>query len=90
MVEYSVQCGEQDQRSSRTQGQYTPLVPLVTQSTTGGGGGTHYDGLHREALPKSGTFLRLQVYGKVGISLVEVYRRVGKSVIWVRERAQKG
>ena len=26
----------------------------------------------------------------IGISLVEVYKRVGKSVIWVRERAQKG
>ena len=26
---------------------------------------------------------------KVGISLVEVYKRVGKSVIWVCERAQK-
>ena len=28
-------------------------------------------------------------YIRVGISLVEVYKRVGKSVIWVRERAEK-
>ena len=26
----------------------------------------------------------------LGISLVEVYKRAGKSVIWVCERAQKG
>ena len=29
-------------------------------------------------------------YERVGISLVEVYKRVEKSVIWVSERAQKG
>ena len=42
-------------------------------------GGTPYDGLYREALPESSTFFRLQVY-----------ERVGKSVIWVSEKAQKG
>ena len=44
-------------------------------------GGTPYNGLYGEALPKRGTFFRLQVYERVGISLVEVYERVGKSVI---------
>ena len=33
---------------------------------------------------------RLQVYERVWISLVEAYKRVGKSVIWVCERVQKG
>ena len=46
------------------------------------------NGLYGEALPKRGTFFRLQVYERVGILFVEVYRRVGKSVIWVCERAQ--
>ena len=32
---------------------------------------------------KGGTFFRLQVYERVGISLVEVHERVGKSVISV-------
>ena len=42
-------------------------------------------------LPKRGTFVvRLQVHERVGISLVEVYKRVVKSVIWVCKRAQKG
>ena len=36
-----------------------------------GGGGTPYDGLYREAVPERGTFFRLQVYERVGISLVE-------------------
>ena len=44
-------------------------------------GGTPYNGLYGEALPKMGTFFRLQVYERVGISLVEVNERVGKSVI---------
>ena len=43
-----------------------------------GGGDTPYNGLHGEALPERGTFFRLQVY-----------ERVGKSVIWVCERAQR-
>ena len=48
---------------------------------TGGGGGTPYDGLYGEAPPEKGTFFRLQVYERVRILLVEVYERVGKSVI---------
>ena len=55
-----------------------------------GGGGTAYDCLYREAPPERGIFFRLQVYEREGILLVELYRRVGKSVIWVCERAQKG
>ena len=40
-------------------------------------------------LPGRGTFFRLQVCERVGISLVEVYKREGRSVIWVCKRAQK-
>ena len=54
----------------------------------GGGGGTPYKGLYREAQPERGTFFRLQVYEREGILLVEVYKRAGKSVISVCERAQ--
>ena len=54
------------------------------------GGGTPYDGLYVEAPPERGIFFRPRVYDRRGISLVEVYKRVGKSVIWVSERAQKG
>ena len=39
--------------------------------------------LYREAVPERGTFLGLQVYERVGISLIEVYERVAKSVISV-------
>ena len=41
-----------------------------------GGGGTPYNGLYREAPPERGTFFE-----------PHVYERVGKSVIWVCERA---
>ena len=51
--------------------------------------GATYNGLYREAPPKRGTFFRLQVYERVGISLVEVYERVGNSVIAVSERTSK-
>ena len=54
----------------------------------GRGGGSPYNGLYGEALPERGTFIRLQVYERVEILLVEVNERVGKSVIWVCERAQ--
>ena len=47
----------------------------------GGGGSTPYNDLYGEAPPKWGTFFRLQVYERVGISQVEVYKRVGKSAI---------
>ena len=46
-----------------------------------GGGDTSYNGLYGEASPERGTFFRLQVYKRVGISQVEVNKRVGKSVI---------
>ena len=44
-------------------------------------GGTSYNGLYGEAPPERGTFFRLQVYKRVGISQVVVYKRVGKSII---------
>ena len=44
-------------------------------------GGTLYNGLYGEAPPERGTFSRLQVYKRVGILQVEVYKRVEKSVI---------
>ena len=48
----------------------------------GGGGGVislmTYTG---RVCPKGVPFFKLQVYEKVGISLVEVYGRIGKSVI---------
>ena len=49
-----------------------------------------YRDLYGEAPPEKGTFFRLQVYERVGILLVEVYKRGGKSVIWVCERTPKG
>ena len=38
-----------------------------------GRGGTTYDGLYGEALPERGIFFRLQVYERVGVSIVVVY-----------------
>ena len=58
----------------------------------GGGGLLHtmpYRDLYGEAPPERGIFFRLQVYERVGISLVEVYIRIGKSVVWVCERAKR-
>ena len=52
----------------------------------GGGEGESYDRLYDEAPPERGTFLRLQVNHRVGVFLVEVYERVGKSVIMVSAR----
>ena len=51
--------------------------------------GYSYNDLYGEALLERGTFFRLQVYQRVGILLIELYERVEKSVIWVRDRAQR-
>ena len=40
--------------------------------------------------PEKGTFFRLQIYARVGILIVEVYERVGKSLIWVCGKGPKG
>ena len=40
-------------------------------------GGTPYNGLYGEAPSEMGTFFRLQVYKRVGISRAEVSERVG-------------
>ena len=53
------------------------------------GGGTPSNSLYEEGPPERGTFFRLQVYDRVEILLFEVYGRVGRSVIWVCERAQR-
>ena len=45
---------------SNLAGGYSKNNSLVHPS--GGGGGTSYIGLYREAKPKRGTFFRLQVY----------------------------
>ena len=50
------------------------LKPICPCGGGGGGGGkdslrvTPYNGIYREALPERGTFFRLQVYERVGIS----------------------
>ena len=54
----------------------------------GGGVGTPYNGLYGEGPPKRGTFSGVTAYERVGILLVEVYKRLGKYVIWICERAQ--
>ena len=41
----------------------------LIRAKPGVGGGTPYSGLYGEAPPERGTFFRLQVYKRVGISL---------------------
>ena len=69
------------------------LNPLLTNTLEFGPclpqGGAPYNGLYGEAPHERGTFLSHQVYERVGILLIEVYNMVGKSVIWVCERAQR-
>ena len=57
------------------------IVVLLQVSMTCPREGTPYNGLYGEAPPERGTFFTLQVNETVGMSQVEVYERVGKSVI---------
>lgn len=53
-------------------------------------GGTPSNGLYGEAPTERGTIFRLKVYETSRDFTVEGYNRVGKSIIWVRQGAQKG
>ena len=61
-------------------GYFLQFLSLLTNSS--------YNGLFGEALPERGKSFRLQVFKRVGISLVEVFERVQKSVISVCEKDQ--
>ena len=62
-------------------GERFPLGGFHFQGCHGYPGGTPYNGLYGEAPPEMGAFFGVQVCLRVEISLVEVYKRVGKSVI---------
>ena len=64
-------------------------MKLRTLKSRRGGGGIPCNGLYGESPPAGGTFFRLQLYERVGILLVEVYERVGKSVTWVCEGSKE-
>ena len=59
----------------------------IIHQSQGRGGGYSLQWLIRGS--KRGTFLRLLVFERVGISLAEVYERVGKSVILVDKRLKR-
>ena len=50
---------------------------------------TPYNGLYGEAPPEIGAFFRLQVYKRVGITQVQVFERVEKSVILVGKNPKR-
>ena len=52
--------------------------------------GTPINGLYGQAPPERDIIFRLQVYERVGISLVEVYKRVVKYDISLCKKSQKG
>ena len=68
----------------------TMVFPDCTARFRPGGQGIPSYGLCGEAQRERGTFFTIKVYKTVGISLVEVYERVGKSVISVCKSGQKG
>ena len=47
-------------------------------------GGTPFNGLYRVASLDRGTFFRLRLYERGGISLADEYKRIGKSDIHLR------
>ena len=63
---------------------WRPLFTLARPGREGGEGGrrgTPFYSLYGEAPPERGTVFRLQLYKMVGISQVEVCKRVAISVI---------
>ena len=66
----------------QTQDSLRFLLILSSQVITFPGGTPHH-GLYGEASPGKDTFFRTRVHKRVGISIVEVYERIGKSVVLV-------
>ena len=67
----------------------------MKDAAEGGGGGGGWLGYSlqwpiRGGSTRKGYPLRLQVYEREGISLAEVYERVGKSAILASKKASKG
>ena len=71
-------CGANGSQNSRKTSNDRDLDSL---SAPRGGEGTPYNGLYGEAPPERGTFFRLEVYKRVGISRAEVQKRAGKTDI---------
>ena len=64
-------------------------VLVTTESVERGGEGMRgnpYNGLYREAPPKRGTFFRMGVYERAGISQANVWQRVRKTHIQRKKR----
>ena len=66
------------------------MLPILGRGEGGGGEVLPIMAYAGSLRPKWGTIFRLQVYERVGISLFDVYKRVGKCVISVCKKAQKG
>ena len=62
-------------------------IPTAKNANRARGTGTPCNGPYKEAPAERGTFFRLKLYKRVGILDVEVYERVGKSVVKIFYRA---
>ena len=80
----------QSERENPNTGKEKRRTLRKSNQPVAGPGGDAYKGLYGEAPPERGIFFRLQAYKRVGIPLVEVYERVGKSVVSVCKKDQKG
>ena len=87
-----------DKRKAKDRGKRTHVLVIGHLGVGKGGPGGEYSILQwpiRGDSSRKGYFFRPQVHPKVGLSLAEVYERVGKSVILapgilVCKKAQKG
>ena len=55
----------------------------------GGGGGAPYNGLYGEALPETGDFFTIQVYERVGRSVVSVSKKAPKGLTDVKKSTKR-
>ena len=62
---------------------------LRTQEGGGGGGGAPYNGLYGEALPETGDFFTIQVYERVGRSVVSVSKKAPKGLTDVKKSKKR-
>ena len=82
-------CPARVQLSLRLSSTARKRVDMLRTQEGGGRGGAPYNGLYGEALPETGDFFTIQVYERVGRSVVSVSKKAPKGLTDVKKSRKR-
>ena len=82
-------CPPRVQLSLRLSSTARKRVDMLRTQEGGGRGGAPYNGLYGEALPETGDFFTIQVYERVGRSVVSVSKKAPKGLTEVKKSRKR-